>query len=804
VNAEDKNHHILIIDDNRAIHDDFRKILMPRDTGGLDQIKAKLFGQAAAADRPRKYILDSAFQGQEGLELVRASIKTGNRYALAFIDMRMPPGWDGLQTIEKLWEVDPDIQIVICTAHSDYSWEDISNKFGSRDHLLILKKPFDIVEVCQLASALTEKWHLARHAHLKLNQLNSMVQERTRELEMTNQKLLEEIQQRKESEERYRLAEIGVNDGLWDWDLAADKIYYSPRWKSMLGYDDEEIGDSPQEWFGRIFKDDLPRLLTDQKVHFEGGSEQWRGEYRILHKDGQFRWILCRGVSVRGPDNRAVRAAGSFTDITDRKMAENQLRFEALHDGLTGLANRNRLMDRISHCLARAHRNPESRFAVLFMDLDRFKVINDSLGHPMGDKVLVEIGKRLTVLIRKNDTFARPGKNHLARIGGDEFVLLLEDIRGEADALRVAERMQQALVAPFIIDGHEICTIVSIGVALGRPNYQRAEDILRDADTAMYQAKTAGKACIRIFNPEMHASAMKLWQIETELRHAIENQELLLHYQPIFSAQGRLVSLEALIRWQHPVRGLVPPGEFIPIAEETGLIVQIGDWVMLTACLQLREWQRQFPQLAALCVGVNVSGKQFALSSFTDDVAKVLAQSGLPASCLRLEITESVAMQNAEFAIRTLVRLHSLGVKIDVDDFGTGYSSLSYLHSMPIDTLKIDRSFIGLMERDMMSCSIIQAIMALAHSLNLDVVAEGVENEHHLTSLRKMGCDFVQGYYLSRPLPPEQATQFISASAHQLPAAKNPSEDSPTPSPIVGTIKPGTTFKDAASMGAVV
>ncbi|HMD55326.1 MAG TPA: PAS domain-containing protein, partial [Phycisphaerae bacterium] len=343
---EEKNRRILIIDDNRAIHDDFHKILVPKDVVDLDEIEAKLFGDSKPAPQRVKYGLDSAYQGQEGLELVCKAVQAGQRYALAFVDMRMPPGWDGLQTIEKIWEVDPDIQVVICTAYSDYSWEEISRKFGSGDHLLILKKPFDTVEVCQLACALTEKWYLARHAHLKLNQLNSMVQERTQELEITNQKLLEEIQQRKQSEERYRLAETGVNDGLWDWDMAADKIYFSTRWKSMLGYCDSEISDSPGEWFGRMHKQDLPRLLADQKEHFEGRSEQLRGEYRILHKDGQYRWILCRGVVVLDSNGRVVRAAGSFTDITDRKMAEDQLRHEALHDGLTGLANRSRLMDR--------------------------------------------------------------------------------------------------------------------------------------------------------------------------------------------------------------------------------------------------------------------------------------------------------------------------------------------------------------------------------------------------------------------------------------------------------------------------
>jgi len=770
------NRRILVIDDNRAIHDDFRKILCPTQCAdGLDDLEKELFGAAPAAHKREIYEVHSAYQGQEGLEMVKRSVEAGSRYALAFVDMRMPPGWDGVQTIEKIWEVDPEIQIVICTAYSDYSWEEINGKFGTADRMLILKKPYDTAEVCQLACALTQKWRLAKHAHLKLNQLTSMVKEQTRQLEETNTKLQLEAQQRRASEERYRLTETAVNDGLWDWDIPSGKIYYSPRWKSMLGFADGEIGDSPEEWFGRIHPDDRISVQEHQKEHFQGRSEQLCGECRILHKDGQYRWILYRGVAVGDDSGVKTRAVGSITDITDRKLAEEQLRFEAMHDALTGLANRVKLADRLSCCIARRKRDSDFHFAVMFIDLDRFKVINDSLGHLIGDKLLVEIARRLKVFVREGDTVARNQADQVARIGGDEFVLVLENIRHESDILHIAERLHKEISGTFHIDGHEICAFLSLGVAFGNETYHTAAEILRDADTALYQAKSEGKSCTRIFDPKMHERAVTRWQTETELRKAVPENQLVLHYQPIIDTDGQVMAMEALVRWQHPTRGLLPPGEFIPIAEDTDLIIHLGRWVLAQACRQMKQWQAELPVNDHLAISVNVSSNQFSQPNFAAEVTKLLHDTGLSPHRLRLEITESMAMTEPATAIATLTRLRSTGVSIDLDDFGTGCSSLSYLHRMPLNSLKIDKSFVWAMKTDKVGYCIVQTIIKLAHLLDVRVVAEGVENQEQLDVLKSLGCDYLQGYFVSKPLPVSQAAGYLSAArGHCQPALSQP------------------------------
>ena len=779
MSIEPNHRRILVIDDNRAIHDDFRKILCPADiANGIEDLEKDLFGYTSKAHKRETYELHSAYQGQEGLELVNRSMETGERYALAFVDMRMPPGWDGVQTIEKIWEVDPEIQIVICTAYSDYSWEDINRKFEAADRLLILKKPYDTVEVCQLARALTQKWRLSKHAHLKLNQLTSMVKEQTQQLEDSNTKLQLEAEQRKVSEERYRLAEEAVNDGLWDWNIPAGKVYYSPRWKSMLGFTDAEIGDSPEEWLVRVHPDDRISVAEHQKEHFQGRCEQLRGECRMLHKDGQYRWILYRGTAVAGGNGAKIRAVGSFTDITDRKLAEEQLRFEAMHDALTGLANRVKLADRLSCCIARKKRELDFHFAVMFIDLDRFKVINDSLGHLIGDKLLVEIARRLKVFVREADTVARHQLDQVARIGGDEFVLVLEDIRHESDILHIAGRLHKEISGTFHIDGHEICTLFSVGIAFGNETYHTAAEILRDADTALYQAKSDGKSCTRIFDPEMHQRAVARWQTETELRRAITDNQLVLYYQPIIDSLGRPLALEALVRWQHSTRGLLPPGEFLPIAEDTDLIIHLGRWVLIEACRQARQWEKENLLPESMAISINVSGNQFAQAGFGTEITKILRQAGLPPHHVRLEVTESVAMQGAAANIATLTHLRSLGLAIDLDDFGTGCSSLSYLHRMPLNCLKIDKSFVSAMDIDKVGRSIVHTIIQLAHLLDMRVVAEGVETQEQIKLLKNMGCDYFQGYFISKPLPVSEVVGYLSAACRNF--------ESAVPQPVPG------------------
>lgn len=765
------NRRVLVIDDNRAIHEDFRKILADRDRAdAIDATAAALFGESeeTPASAAPKFDLDFASQGQEGYALVQEAVKKDQRYALAFVDMRMPPGWDGVQTIEKLWEVDPELQIVICTAYSDYSWEDILKKFGSADRLLILKKPFDTAEVCQLACALTEKWHLAKCAHLKLNQLRGMVEEQTRSLQTEIAERRRSEQALRASEDRYALVAAAANDGLWDWDLQKDTIYFSPRWKSMFGYEDNEIGSTSNDWFNHLEPEDLTALKAALKSHLEKEIDNLHCEYRIRHKDGKPRWMLCRGLAVRDEAGKPVRIAGSQTDITDRKLAEEQLRKDALHDALTGLANRAMLAHSLERCMARAKRTG-STFAVFFFDLDRFKLINDSLGHLVGDQLLIAIAKRLSTCVRELDTVARIQNEQVVRLGGDEFVVLLENVSKPEDAVRVAERIMAALAEPFILNEHTVFASGSIGIALSSPSYNCFQDILRDADTALYQAKSAGRGGYAIFDAAMHQNAVARLLTENELRGVLERGELLLEYQPILSVRdGNVIELEALMRWRHPQRGIVPPGEFIEVAEETGLIIPFGNWVLREACTQLSQLQREYPAASALSIAVNVSSKQFGSASFVEEIDKVLRETGIQSSRLHLEITESGAMVSNEAISKMVERLVELNLQLHLDDFGTGYSSLSHLHRIPVNTLKIDRSFIAGMGTDPACRSIVQAIVTLAHSLKMKAIAEGVETPQQLAFLRSINCDFAQGYLFSRPLAADRIVPFLKQSQQPL------------------------------------
>ncbi|HUR27995.1 MAG TPA: EAL domain-containing protein [Planctomycetota bacterium] len=558
------------------------------------------------------------------------------------------------------------------------------------------------------------------------------------------------------SEERYALAARAANDGLWDWDLSADRIYYSPRWKSMLGFEEQEIASRPGEWFERVHPEDIERVRAAMAAHLDGTSAHFESEYRMQHKNGSWRWILCRGLAVRDEQARATRMAGSQSDVTHRKLAEEQLAHRAFYDQLTNLPNRALFIDRLRQALRRASRRKDYLFAVLFLDVDRFKMVNDSLGHMAGDRLLVMIARRLELSLRPGDT--------VARLGGDEFTVLLDDIRDVSDATRVADRIQRELDMPFNVGGQELFTTASIGIALSATGYERPEDILRDSDTAMYKAKSQGKARHAMFDTGMHERAVVLLQLEADLRRAIERSELRVHYQPIVSlASGRIAGVEALARWQHPGRGLVSPAEFIPMAEETGLILPIGRWVLTEACRQMVLWRDAFGAVQPLEVAVNLSGRQLALPDLVGQIAEVLRETGLEPARLRLEITESVVMEHPEVVSRMLGELRELGVKLSIDDFGTGYSSLAYLQRFPADTLKIDRSFVSGVGSKGENSEIARTIVTIGHNLGMRVVAEGVETAEQLAHLRELSCEGAQGYFISKPLCGEDTTQLIGA-----------------------------------------
>lgn len=559
----------------------------------------------------------------------------------------------------------------------------------------------------------------------------------------------------RESQERYALAARAANDGLWDWDLSADTVDYSPRWKSMLGAQDDDIKPSPEAWFDRVHPEDLERVRAALSAHLEGLTSHLECEYRMLHHNGSYRWVLCRGLAVRDEQGRARRIAGSQSDVTHRKLAEAQLAHRAFYDPLTNLPNRALFLDRLRHALRRAQRRRDYLFAVLFLDVDRFKVINDSLGHMSGDRLLVTIARRLELALRPGDS--------VARLGGDEFTVLLDDIGAAADAEVVAERIHRELLAPFQIGGQELYTSCSIGIALSSTGYEKPEDILRDADTAMYRAKSTGRARHAMFDTAMHQRAVMLLQTEADLRRALERDELRVQYQPIVSlSTGRISGVEALVRWEHPERGRISPGEFVPVAEDSGLIVALDRWVLRRACEEVQRWFSALPQAGDFRLNVNLSPRQLGLTDLAQQVSDVLSQTGMPAASLRLEITETAMMEQHDAALRTLSELKELGVQISIDDFGTGYSSLARLHQFPIDSLKVDRSFVEVMGETGETSRIARTIVLIGRTLGLSVIAEGVETPRQLELLRELRCDAAQGYFFSRPVDGEVARELLA------------------------------------------
>src|SRR6202048_85630 len=604
---------------------------------------------------------------------------------LVLLDIEMPEitGIDALKALRELYSA-AELPIIMVTAKTQSEDSVKALDLGANDYLT---KPIDFpVAVARIGTQLAHK------------------------------KAQEALQ---ESEERYALAARGSNDGLWDWNLSGNVVHFSLRWKTMLGYQESEIGTSPEEWFDRIHDADRERVKKEIAAHQKGLTPHFESEHRVLHKDDSFRWMLSRGVAVHDASGNASRMAGSQTDITEGKVS----------DPLTGLPNRLLFIDRVGRLITHTKRRKDQLFAVLFLDLDGFKMINDSMGHLIGDQLLLGVANRLEKRLRASDTVARLGETFtVARLGGDEFTVLLDDIKDPGDANRAAERMMKALASPFILGGKEVFTSVSIGIALSNPAYEQPEEILRDADTAMHRAKSLGKARYEVFDADMRARVMARLQLETDLRHALERGEFRNFYQPIVAlASGEIAGFEALLRWQHPTRGLLAPIEFIPVAEETGLIRDLGWWHLREACRQLSEWRAGANAHRRLTISVNLSGKQFLQPNLVEDIRQLLCDLALPPEALKLEITESTVMGDPTAAVEMLQPIKSLGIQLAIDDFGTGYSSLSYLHRFPLDTLKIDRSFISSMGDDGEGMEIARTILPMANNLRLDVVAEGGE-----------------------------------------------------------------------------
>jgi len=562
-----------------------------------------------------------------------------------------------------------------------------------------------------------------------------------------------------QNQERYSLAMRASNDGLWDWDLKTNKIFYSDRWKKMLGFNEDEISDTPDEWLSRIHPEDHDRVRASIDAYMEGTTSHFEIEYRIRHFNDNYLWMMAKGLAIRTPSGRATRFAGSQTDVSERKSNEEQMIYDALHDTLTSIPNRTLLLDRIRQSLVRRKRYPKTSFAIIFIDLDRFRLVNESLGHIHGDELLQLISARLKETIPISDT--------VARLGGDEFSILLQDIDSVTDVEVIAKDIQNSFSKPFFLGDREVFASASMGIAHSDNDYKTPEEILRDSELAMYRAKRDGKSQSIVFQPQFRQSSLSPIDLDTDLRRALDRDEMELHYQPIISMRDRTISgFEALLRWSHRSRGVISPNEFIPLAEETGLIYDLGQWVLGKACKQIAAWNKSKKKEDQLEISINLSSRQFSDPNLVEGIVENIEKSGFDAEFLKIEITESALMQNAQRSVSMLNQLKDLNIKVCVDDFGTGYSSLSYLHTFPIDTLKIDRSFVHDMSRNFRNMEIIRTIIMLAHNLKLDVIAEGVETREQDAQLSALGCQFAQGFYFSRPINSSDAALLIQQN-HQ-------------------------------------
>jgi len=696
---------ILLVDDNPEIHKDIMGILRPQQDNPLAIVEAELFGDVVAPDErkraPVPYELESAFQGEQALAMVEQALREGRPYSMAIVDIRMPPGWDGIETIVRLRQVDPALQIVICSAYSDYSWKAIDERLQATDWLLILRKPFEHAEIRQLASALTEKWNLGVKASLNIEALEELVKD---------------------------------------------------------------------------------HALQVQQANIE------------LEK---------RNGSLADANDRLSR------EIHARQLVDAEIRHIAFHDVLTSLSNRAFLMDRLNECVDRGKRQRGYRFAVLFIDIDSFKLVNDSLGHRAGDQLLTQFASAMIGAMRTMEASIRPSHDTVARLGGDELIVLLDDIRDSDNVLSVARRIQQLTCLPLDVGGRRMTPNISIGAAISQNEYDDGIDVLRDADTALYHAKEQGKGRIAIFDQAMRSRVLERADVENDLQlaignglvaqsehvvaskatlattccgkkelfdKAIGNHEFVVYYQPIVSlAAGKIVCLEALVRWEHPTRGLLPPDSFIPVAEQTGMIEAIGEQVLEQVAGQLCEWRATVPQAANLSVSVNVSAAQIVGNQLLDQVDRCLEQYGLEPRSLRIELTETTAMRNPELTKQVIDALVARGIEVYLDDFGTGYSSLSTLHTLPFAAIKINNSFIASSETDAEVATTIRAMVMIAEQRNMRLIAEGIETFEQVTALRQLDCEYGQGFFFARPLSAHAIGEVLeNGSAYCLPADAEP------------------------------
>lgn len=566
--------------------------------------------------------------------------------------------------------------------------------------------------------------------------------------------LTSEVEQLTRDRERLKLAIRGAKDGIWDWNLETDMVHLSPRWWDILGYEhfDDSEEQSVDEWFGRVYSEDLLPLRAKIAAHLEGRTSYFEDEHRMVHQDGSVRWVLNRGVCVKNGNNIAIRMAGSMTDITERKDIENQLHYNAYHDSLTGLPNRQTFMKLLEKCLNQVRRvsGAPYQFAVLFLDIDRFKMINDSLGHQAGDELIITIAQRLINVVRSGDL--------VARLGGDEFTVLLQNLDNPADATRIAKRIAMEIGHPMQIMRLSVQTSASIGIAYDNGKYTKPEELLRDADTAMYQAKSSPNNVYEVFDSSMHAQVLQQLQIETDLRFGIDQNQIEAWFHPCIDlSTRRVVGFEALARWHLPEGRILQPADFINIAEESGLVIELGNRILAQAAQFSARINIDRTDGDFYFISVNLSKRQLSHRNFVNTIEKTFREAGAPLKSLVLEIKEDVLMLQSAEVVETLKKLRALGVNLYLDDFGVGYSSIASLKKMPMNVIKIDRSFINAMSDGDSALQMVQAISTLAGGLNMGVIAEGIENIQQLENLKKVGCIWGQGFYFSKPLRLDEA-----------------------------------------------
>lgn len=730
------NRRILLADDMPAIHEDFRKILLSAEaSSNLDDLESALFGTTAKTSA-EAFVLDSACQGQEAHAMVRKALEVDEPYALAFIDMRMPPGWDGVETIEHLWQEDPRLQIVICTAYADQSWVEVFDRLDARDRLLVLKKPFDPIEVRQLASALTMKWQMTEDAAFKLNQLEQAVEERTRELSDANIIVQNSptILYRLRGEPAFPLIYISHNITKFGHDPAS--LLANPNWADVL-----------------IDPADQPGVAAAMARVLEKDAEGASIEYRLCTGDGARRWVENRYVPVRDKEGRLVEVEGIVIDVTERKAAEEQLARLARTDGLTGLANRATLTERLHQAHGAAQRG-SMPFAIHCLDLDHFKPVNDMFGHPGGDLLLREVAQRLKNCTRETDL--------VARLGGDEFAVLQGEMGDPAAAGALASKIQEELARPYMLDGNEIHVSASIGICPYIPGSAGPDEMMAQADLALYRSKEEGRNQYRFHSQELDLAVRDRVALGEDLKKAIEREELELYYQPqVELSSGKIVGMEALLRWNHPERGLLDAVTFVPIAERTGGIVMLGRWVLNQACRQMNLWREQ--GMAPPVIAINLSlGQLRNGNELIRDVTECIAKWQLHPSELEFDVTESTLAQMTWTHNDVLPKLRALGVRIAIDDFGTEYSSFEYLRTYRVNHLKIAQSMLKRAIDDPDSAATVRAIMNLARDARIGIIVEGLETEAQLAFLHSTGSStLAQGHYFSEAVIATEAGDFL-------------------------------------------